>query len=262
MAIYGGDFDMGYKETWGYDGTPILVVGDSPTYKVKNVVKTLDPNHFIYNSIIVPIKYYTNEYLIKNYNCKLPEDFNSTKDTFRYINAIDNWFLKWGLDTTKTDNLSRLDKLKEEIIDRDSNEFKYKIIVCIGDFAYFAVKAVLDRFGEGDLKKYPEVREGISGKIYDTIYSIKDLGDAFYKNSDIKEGNKDIYILPVLHNISNRCDDVLTIYNFIPKEVQERKRYINYFNFVAERLGEVLITVANKEEKYREYLYRIENTSV
>lgn len=240
---------MIYEEKWGYDKSPILVVGDSPTETVDNVEKAIDPNHYIYNSIIVPIKYYTNEYLIKNYKCKLPYDFNNRTDIFKFINAVDNGGKKKGLDTKESYDLRKLDKLKDEIVDKNKKQFRYKIVICMGDFAYFAVKAVLGKFGEGEKREYPQNEDG--------LYSIEELGEIFYKNSDIIKCNNDIYILPVLHNISNRCDDVLKIYNFIPEEVRKNKKYTNYFNFIGERLGNVLFTVVNSEEKYKKYLYKI-----
>lgn len=240
---------MIYEEKWGYDQSPILIIGDSPTETVDNVGKALDPNHYIYNSIIVPIKYYTNEYLIENYKCKLPHDFNNSKDIFKFINAVDNGGKKKGLNAKEVDDLRKLDKLRDEIISKDSSEFKYKILICMGDFAYFAVKALLNKFGEKEKREYPENEDG--------LYSIKELGEIFYNNSNAEKYSSDMYILPVLHNISNRCDDVLKIYNFIPEEVRKKKRYTNYFNFIGERLGELLFTVVSNDEKYKNYLYKL-----
>lgn len=68
--------------------SPILIVGDSfPDVEVEEV---LGRTHPIYNSIILPIKYYINEYLIMEYGFKLPEYFYNNDDIFYYVNAIRN----------------------------------------------------------------------------------------------------------------------------------------------------------------------------
>lgn len=89
--------DYEYKEVRGPENQPILIVGDSPSKKVENIKEVLDRNHMIYNSIIIPIKYYTEKYLNK-YNYTFPECFNDEKDIFRYVNAIEDSENKKELD--------------------------------------------------------------------------------------------------------------------------------------------------------------------
>lgn len=113
----------------------------------------------------------------------------------------------------------------------------------------------MNKFEEGDKKKYKKGRQGKNGIIGNgTLYSIKKLGCYFNKHSDVVVDQKDIYILPVLHNISNGCLNVMKIYNFIPEGVQEERKYTNYFNFVGERLGEILFRIVSEDSNYKNYL--------
>ena len=69
----------------------ITIVGDSLPPKSITLIKlasVLDPTHPVYNSLIVPIKYYLNNYL-NSRGYQLPEE-KVNDDFFYYINAIDD----------------------------------------------------------------------------------------------------------------------------------------------------------------------------
>lgn len=232
--------DSNYIRVRGPENQPILIVGDSPSKNANNIKEVLDRNHIIYNSIIIPVKYYTEKYLNEN-KYRLNEKFNDIDDIFRYVNAIENNDDKNGLDMER--DKDKLITLRNEIYDKN-NVIKYRIIICLGDFAYFAVRAVLNRYNGHEKHKY-----GSKNK-----YSIEDLGKEFYKNSKI-DINKDVYILPILHNIVNRIKDVDKLLEFIPAE--ERNNYISYYCYIGERLGKILIEDINKIEKYKNYLLKI-----
>ncbi|MCB2294335.1 hypothetical protein LGK95_12525 [Clostridium algoriphilum] len=229
-----------YEKTRGPKDQPILIVGDSPSKNVKNVRAVLDRNHGIYNSIIIPIKYYTEKYLSK-YNYKLAECFNDKEDIFRYVNAIEDSDNKKGLNPEKEEE--KLLNLNEEIYDKNK-VFKYKIIICLGDFAYFAVRAVLKSYEGNEQHRY-----GTKNK-----YNIKTIGEHFSKNSEV-DIEKDIYILPILHNISNRINDIDKLREFIPEN--KRTNYISYYCYVGECLGKILINDVSKMDKYMNYLHHI-----
>ncbi len=231
-----------YEKTRGPEDQPILIVGDSPSRNVKNIREVLDRNHVIYNSIIIPIKYYTEKYL-NEHNYRLAERFNDKEDIFRYVNAIEDSDNKKGLNP-ETEK-EKLYNLKEEIYDKDE-KFKYRIIICLGDFAYFAVRAILKKYEGKEQHRY-----GSNNK-----YDIKTIGEQFCRNSEI-DLEKEIYILPILHNISNRIDDLNKLTEFIPKE--KRTNYISYYCYIGECLGKILISDVNKKDRYKNYLHYIGN---
>lgn len=70
----------GIPQFRGKNDSPILMAGDS--FPDVEVGEALDRTHPIYNSIILPIKYYINEYLIMQYGYKLPKDFYNNDDIF------------------------------------------------------------------------------------------------------------------------------------------------------------------------------------
>ena len=80
----------------------ILVVGDSLPPNQTTVTKlesVLDPRHSVYNSLIVPLKYYLNNYLnSQGYQLPLEKVEN---DFFFYINAIDDPATKSNPNLTK-----------------------------------------------------------------------------------------------------------------------------------------------------------------
>ena len=93
-----------------------------------------------------------NEYLIKKYSLKLPGDFNNKDDIFRFVNAVNNPDDKWGLNPTSEDYNLVIKNLKEEIF--NNNKSKYKLILCMGDFAYFAVRSLFKRYHSRENKIY------------------------------------------------------------------------------------------------------------
>lgn len=208
----------------GPQKSPILIVGDSlPESKVTRdrLVEILDRRGVTYNSIIIPLKYYINEYLIGKYSLKLPYDFNNREDIFRFVNAIDEPEQKSGLQG----NSDLLDGLRSEILNERAE--KPVIILCMGDFAFFAVRAVLNKYNSFEKKSYPK-----SG----TKYTLEKLGAYFDKNVDIKD-KENPYILPILHNSSN-----LHFHNsekFIPQN--KRRKYIYYMQYIAEELCEIMV---------------------
>ncbi|MCB2305619.1 hypothetical protein LGL08_00120 [Clostridium estertheticum] len=231
-----------YEKTRGPEDQPILIVGDSRSKNVKNIREVLDKNHLIYNSIIIPIKYYTEKYLNKH-KYKLTECFNDKEDIFRYVNAIEDSNDKKGLNTDT--EKEKLYNLKDEVYD-ENNEFKYRIIISLGDFAYFAVRVVLNRYEGKEQHRYSSRAKN--------KYDIKTLGEHFNRNSKI-DVEKDIYILPILHNISNRINDIDKLIEFIPKD--KRENYISYYCYIGECLGKILVNDIIKKEKYKNYLHNI-----
>lgn len=209
----------------GKKDSPILIVGDSfPNVQVGEV---LDRAHPVYNSIILPMKYYLNEYLIMEYGCKLPGDFCNNDDIFYYVNAIRNKNDKGGLEPETKDGKEKLKVLKN-VIFGDDGESKYKIIICLGDFAFFAVRSQFLIYYGREQKRYCK-----SG----TKYGIQKLGEHFSKNSEGYIKNHKVYVLPVLHNSANRQFDKSKL--FVPED--ERDDYLSYHQYVAEKVANILI---------------------
>jgi|ERR1035437_8447052 hypothetical protein len=182
----------------------VLIVGDSlPANKntVNNIGSVLDPRHPVYNSLIIPIKYYLNNYL-NSCGFQLPLD-KQNDDFFYYINAVENPLTK------KNPDLSNLGmELKKQ---------EHKIILCMGNFAFWAVEQVFDRKTRRD-------------------NSIAKLGEIFTLR--INENNlKFPIILPILHNIANlkfeKCIE------YIPDIAREN--YISYFHYVGVQLGQLIL---------------------
>lgn len=181
----------------------ILIVGDSLPPNQTTVSKlesVLDPRHSVYNSLIIPFKYYLNNYL-NTQGYQLPLE-TAGKDFFFYINAIDD-------PTTK--NNPDLSKLKQEV-DRP----EHKIILSMGNFAFWAVESVLGR----------EVKKNLS---------IVELGQHFYDRLNVIDVNLKINF-PILHNVANlKFEDAKT---FITKD---EENYISYFHYVGVQLGKLLM---------------------
>jgi len=225
----------------GLKSSPILIVGDSlpKSEDTRNKLdEILDRRGVTYNSIIIPLKYYINEYLISKYRKKLPFDLNNREDIFRFVNALDDPGEKMGLDGGS----EKLNNLKYEIFNK--NEDAYEVILCMGDFAFFAVRSLFNKYNPREKKHYP--RNG-------SKYTIERLGTFFGKNIKIHEKGKPI-ILPILHNSSNL--HFSSTVNFIP--VNKRLQYISYMQYIAEEIGELMMkntkmegflcSTANREE--------------
>ncbi len=171
----------------------ILIVGDSlpPNPKTtKNIKEVLDPIHPVYNSLLVPIKYYLNSYL-NSQGFQLPLEKKS-EDFFYYINAIDD---------PKTKNNPDLSKLKTEVGRAD-----HKIILSMGSFAFWAVESVFGREAKRNL-------------------GIKELGQIFYDRLSKIEANR-ILNLPILHNSANRKFEEAK--SFIAQEPENYISYFHY----------------------------------
>ena len=72
----------------GPKDSPILIVWDSLPEKERTKDKLkeiLDRRGVTYNSIIVSLKYYMDEFLIEKYKLKLPSDLNNKGDIFRHF---------------------------------------------------------------------------------------------------------------------------------------------------------------------------------
>jgi len=186
----------------------ILIVGDSlPSNQItlSKLDSVLDPKHTVYNSLIIPIKYYLNNYL-NSQGYKLPLE-KSNEDFFYYINTIED---------PKTKSNPDLSKLKSEV---ESHE--HKIILSMGNFAFWAVEKVLGRDIEQNSK-------------------IKELGSVF--DSRLEDVEYPIH-LPILHNIANlkfeRAKDFIA---------NDESNYISYFHYVGVRLGELLLKMKDEFE--------------
>jgi len=181
----------------------ILVVGDSLPANQKTVNKlesVLDPSHSVYNSLIIPIKYYLDNYL-NSQGYQLPLEL-AGEDFFYYINAIDD-------PTTKSN--PNLIKLKQEV-----ERPEHKIILSMGNFAFYAVEAVLSR----------EVKKNLS---------IVELGQHFYNRLNVIDVNLKVNF-PILHNVANlKFEDAI---KFITKD---EENHISYFHYVGVQLGKLLM---------------------
>ena len=165
---------------------------------LNNISYVLDQSHPVYNSLIIPIKYYLNNYFNDN-GYKLPlEKYDN--DFFYYINAVEDPLTKSKPDLTN---------LKEEVIRPE-----HKIILSMGNFAFWAVENVLGR----------NVKKNLS---------IKELGNIFLDR--ISNTEYPIH-LPILHNIANlkfeRTKDFI---------IDNETNYISYFHYVGVKLGELLL---------------------
>ena len=188
----------------------ILVVGDSlpsNAKTVKNICSVLDPKHPVYNSLIVPIKYYINNYL-NSQGYQFPKE-KSGDDFFYYINAVDD---------PKTKSKPNFSELIKEI-----NQKGHNIILCMGEFAFGAVETIKNNKNSGTFK-----------------FSISKLGDIFSNRLNTLEIVFPL-VLPILHNTANRKFEKSDL--FIPGEI--RKEYISYFHYVGVSLGKLLVN--NKE---------------
>ncbi|WP_162266935.1 hypothetical protein [Clostridium botulinum] len=184
------------------------------------------------------MKYYMNEYLIKKYLLKLPNDSNNKEDIFRFVNAVNNPDDKCGLNPLSASYRLVTKNLKEEIFD-NNNKAKYTLILCMGDFSYFAVRSLFNRYHSRENKCYRS-----SG----TRYNIGRLGQFFEQS--IREHKKgEILILPILHNSSNLHFNKTQ--EFIPED--KRNNYISYFNYIAEEISEIIIS----DIEMKKYLKKI-----
>lgn len=219
--------------------SPILIVGDSLPENEdtqRDLHEILDRRGVTYNSIIVPLKYYMNEYLISHYNLKLP--FENENDIFRYVNAVDNPKDKWGLNPSDSTYQIKTAKLRNEIFATDIKN-KYRLIICMGDFAYFAVRSLLGIY-------HP--RENHYYRSKGTKYEIYRLGEFFNSGvaNYIAGGNN---ILPILHNSSNLSFSKTN--EFIP--VQRRNDYKFYLQYVAEEISKLML----RDNKLKDYLITV-----
>jgi hypothetical protein len=214
----------------GPKDSPVLIVGDSLPEKETTqgkLLEILDRRGVTYNSIIVPLKYYINEYLIKKYKLKLPSDSNNKEDIFRFVNAINNPDDKRGLDPLNRNYSIVLKNLSNEIFD-NNNKTKYRLILCMGDFSYFAVRSLFEKYHPGENKFY---------KSSGTRFKIGKLGQFFQQGiREYKKGDN-ILILPILHNSSNLHFQKTN--EFIPKD--KRNNYISYLNYIAEEVSEIIM---------------------
>ncbi|MGK0466859.1 hypothetical protein [Clostridium sp.] len=225
----------------GPKDSPILIVGDSLPEKERTQDKLkeiLDRRGVTYNSIIVPLKYYMNEFLIEKYKLKLPSDLNNKGDIFRFVNAVNNYDNKWGLNPLNINYTSVVKNLREEIFD-SNNKVKYRLILCLGDFSYFAVRSLFKKYNERENKFYRK-----SG----TKYTIERLGKYFQQSIDKHEN---ILILPILHNSTNLHFSLTQ--DFIPKD--KRNIYVSYLSYIAEEISRIIISDIEMK-KYLKDIYR------
>jgi hypothetical protein len=118
---------------------------------------------------------------------------------------------------------------------------RYPIILCMGDFAYFAVRSLFDLYKVHERHTYVSESSNVR-------YSIERLGTYFWKEYNrFKDETKWPLILPILHNSSNLQFDKTK--QFIPSELQNE--YISYFEFIAEYVGNILY------DNFRDYLVEI-----
>lgn len=193
------------KHTRGFRNG-ILIVGDSLPPNIKttsNIKSVLDPKHPVYNSLIVPIKYYLDNYL-NSQGYQLPLE-KVGEDYFFYINAVDN---------PKTKSNPNLTKLKKEI-----KRPEHKIILSMGSFAFWAVEYCLNE--DCSLNKK---------------LSIVRLGEIFDKRMNSLSVQPKLN-LPILHNVAN-----LKFEEAIKFIAEYKDRYISYFHYVGTQLGKLLLT--------------------
>ncbi|HEX9739382.1 MAG TPA: hypothetical protein VGA29_01295 [Ignavibacteriaceae bacterium] len=152
------------------DRRGFLIIGDSQSPEqspVKNMVTVFDPVHPVYNSLIVPVKYYINNYL-NSVGYGLPLEALET-DYFYYACAIKSQGAKIK---------SGLTELTAEV-----NRPEHKIILSMGSFVFKTVERILNPDG-----------------IILNSYSIKEMGRIF---SERLEASEYPIHLPVLHDIAN-----------------------------------------------------------
>ena len=217
----------------GPKDSPVLIIGDSlPSNKStrENLWEILDRRHPVYNSIIVPLKYYINEYLIEKYRLKLPSDFKNKEDIFRYINAF-----KPEVKDYEQDNFDE-DMIIEEI---ESNN--YRIVLCMGVNVFKRVKKLFEeKYG------FDEIKVKKSGG------QIRELGRFFEENIKKHKAGQSI-ILPILHNSINQ--NFRFAHRFIPPFEDKclnnfRSEYICSHEYIAENIAEIMI----KDENIKKYL--------
>jgi len=188
----------------------ILIVGDSLPSNLKtqyNITQVLDPIHPVYNSIIIPIKFYINNYLLQK-NYQLPIE-KKGMDFFFYINAISD---------AEEKNNSDLTELIKEI---NPLYCPYKLILSMGSFAFYSVEKVFER----NVKKK---------------LSINELGEYFFNRINLKNKIKFPINIPILHNIVNLKFEKAT--NFI---YQNSDKYISYHHYVGEKIAEFIVNSIN-----------------
>lgn len=174
----------------------ILIVGDSlPPNKntIQKISQVLDPTHPVYNSLIIPIKYYINNYLISK-DFQLPLE-KPNVDFFFYINAIDDPSTKSNPDLN--------------VLNREVNRTEHKIILPMGSFAFWSVENVLERVTKKNC-------------------TIEELGRIFYQRISITPIDFPI-VLPILHNVANLKFEETK--KFIMDQSKEYISYYHYVGF-------------------------------
>lgn len=187
----------------------ILIVGDSDPanqHTISNISRVLDPIHPVYNSLIVPIKFYINNYL-NSHGYKLPIE-EKNNDYFYYINAVQN---------PKTKSNPDLTEMEIEV-----KRPEHKIILSMGNFSFWAVESRFDK--ESKIKKN---------------LGIKNLGKIFYDRIN-KEKIEFPINLPILHNSANRKFEEAN--KFI---MEDQTSYISYFHYVGVSLGRIQLKYKN-----------------
>jgi hypothetical protein len=200
------------KKIRGNENSPIFVIGDSlPNNEVtkNNLSEILDRRHVVYKSVIIPIKYYMNEYMISKKGLKLPNDYNNENDIFAFVNAF----------TPKFD---------ENLIKQQLNSKNYKIILCMGKRVFDKIKFLFETEYE-----YPKI--SVTGK------GIGELGEYFKKSIEVYKDRKTKgrVILPILHNSSNRKFHLTD--RFIDSSIDNNEKYITYNEYIAEQISEIMI---------------------
>lgn len=142
-----------------------------------------------------------------------------------------------GIWSGKENYSSLIQELKEEIFD-DSKQAKYKMIICMGDFAYFATRTLFGLYHGRERKFFPKSK---------SKYSIEKLGGFFSQKP--KVGNT--WILPILHNSSNL--QFHRTQEFIPNIEDERGKYVNYLNYIAKDISEIIVN----DIEIKKYLIKI-----
>lgn len=228
----------------GAENSPILIIGHSlpkNSDTIKNIKEVLDRRHLVYNSIIIPLKYYINQYLYNDKGYLLRNDYMNREDIFLYINAFDEELSGKKLD----------EKLLKEYINKQS----VKIVLCMGIDVFKAIlKMYKHNLGLGVRYRYDFTHKILGKKNFDNDTEFLGESFDFLSNNEGKiVPNK--YILPILHNSSNT--NFQNTAKFVP--VEERYKYnydindsefIIYFEYMAHVIGDLLLSDVEIKKNY------------
>jgi hypothetical protein len=276
----------------GNEYSPILFVGHSlpnnPTVR-GGLREILGRRHIIYNSIIIPIAYYMNEYLEYSHSdFRLPNGFrfkqdinnwsisHSDNDIFRYMNAFlhtaedlnANFYGKYFIHeeiTIKIDGKKQKKEItkvrNDEGLKQEIDNGRMKIILCMGTEVFLAIKDLL-------VKEYsmPELTIPMAEEYFNNRKKTKEkkgLGIYFSQyvaryreNGLIKMPHGgEIIILPILHNSSNLAFSDTDIFF-----ASQNENYMVYFQYIAEQLCGILKSMYKNnqiDENYINFMKRV-----